>query len=180
MRYGSKLDIVLPALVAGCVSVDTGRTRVDVGVPRALYAVDVRADAPATEGPPYARALRRAGDYQARVAEKLAEGDWEDLVKRSGEWVQRVRELSSYAESSHDSLLFRRYCDELLRHAENARHAALARDGEGCRRALNAADPVLAKITRTFPLSGSPPAAAASPSPAPEPAAAPTGRPLVP
>mgnify|MGYP000361040753 CR=1 FL=1 len=109
MLHDCRVLILFPAAIAGCVSVDTGQTRVDVGVPRALYAVDVRADVPASEGPAYARALRKAGDYQAKVAENLAEGDRDDLVRRSAEWVQRIRELSGYAETSHDPARFRQY-----------------------------------------------------------------------
>ena len=52
----------------------------------------------------------------------------------------------------HDPELFRLYCRQLLSEAQALRRAARSRDARGCQRAIDACDPALDKLSRTFPL----------------------------
>ena len=158
----------------GCVLVETPSVRVGV-----VGSPEPRADAPASPTAPYARALQSVVRQQDEVAEQLRDRDWEDLMDEADDWVERVRELSGYAETSHNPARFRRQCDKLLAATEAVRRAARSRDPQACRRAIDACDPLLDQLVRDFPLTGSPrpqPTAAAPPRPSPAVAQSPPHR----
>jgi hypothetical protein len=158
---------------AGCVSVDTPDTKVHVGVTQVnLPGGSENSDPNAS---PYAGPLKRVTAQQAKVAKELAKGDWEELTDEAGDWITYTRELTGYAATSHDPALFRACCDDVSRHAEAIRQAALRRDAATARTAVAACDAPLNRLVRSFPLTRGPgQAVIASPAPAALPPAQPS------
>jgi hypothetical protein len=139
----------------GCVLVDTPDVRVGV-----LSSPFPRAVEPADPTPTYAQALHRVIRQQEEVASQLAQHDWAELEDEASDWITDIRMLNGYAGAAHDPDQFRAYCDKLLLEAQTLRSAARRHDEAGCRQAIDACDPLLDEMSRTFPL-----AAADAPAP---------------
>jgi len=139
-------------ILSGCVSVDTPDVRVGVLAPLPRRSGD--SPQPTTR---YADALKRVIRQQDKVTKELDKGDWEELQDEAGDWVEYVRTLSGYADTSHDPEQFRSYCDQLLTATQSLRRSARTRDRVRCQRAINACDPILDQFARTFPLTSPPP-----------------------
>lgn len=167
------LNVAWAALTSGlgCVSVDTPNTKVNVGLP----SWDLpKASSSKSDEAAYARPLRKVGEQQSKVAKHMARHEWEDVVDKSSDWADRIRELSSHAQSTHDPQLLRDTCNELLAQVHALRQAAMHRDRKQAQQAFDACDPLLSRLIRSFPPEG---ATTARPSdhaarPAPSPPAA--------
>lgn len=155
----------------GCVSVTTPSTSVKVGITDLSIPGGHERDPNAA---PYARALRKVSEQQTKVGRQLGEHDWEDLVKRSSEWMDRVRELAGYAGTSSNPALFRSCCQQLQEQVQTLEQAAMMRDMDRSQRAFAACNPPLNTLTQNFPLTRQ--TAVASPAPQQPAAPAPAPR----
>jgi hypothetical protein len=132
--------------LAGCISVQTPDTHVQVGPPFFEAGSGEYENQTA-----YAAPLNRVYHQQARVSRELAEGDWNDTIKAAVHWVDYTRELSSYAGAAHDPALFQQCCQDLLPKVEAVRQAAMRQNLAECQEAVAACSPPLDKLMQTFP-----------------------------
>lgn len=132
--------------LAGCVSVQTPDTHVQVGAP--FFETGGGGYENQTA---YAAPLNRVYHQQERVSRELAEGDWNDAIRASARWVEYTRELSSYAGAAHDPALFQQCCQDLLPKVEAVRQAAMRQNMAECQEAVTACSPPLNKLVQTFP-----------------------------
>jgi hypothetical protein len=167
------MGIVLVAtLCPGCVSVDTPDAKVQVGI----TSVNVPHSPPDPDAAPYAHSLKKVSERQGKVARQISKRDWEDVVKRSSEWIDDIRELSAYAPSTHDPRRFQACCDQLLASVQTLRQSAMRQDAPRIQQSFDACDPPLTALIRNFPMTRTGQAAVASPCPAPAPQPQPANR----
>jgi len=136
----------------GCVSVDTPNTKVNVGI----TSVNLPDSSSSKEDTaPFARQLRKVSEHQSKVAKYLTRREWDDLVKKTSDWTDEIRDLRGYAHTSHDPRLFRECCDALMVEVQALRQAAMRQDGVRAQQAFDACDPPLNRLVRSFPPDGS-------------------------
>jgi hypothetical protein len=141
--------VVAVAACVGCLHVKT--ESVDVEFKSPVPPINTGGSSATDPRTPYADALERVLQQQDKVTKELHRRDWGELVDEAGDWVEYVRVLAGYAGTSHDPARFRQYCDELLVATQEVRRAAAAHDAARCQQAIAACDPVLDRLSTTFP-----------------------------
>jgi hypothetical protein len=139
-------------VLAGCVVVNPSNVSVS-GFNSA------RGDSPPAA--PYASSLQKVIREQQKVAAAVSESDWEKVADKTNDWMQYTRTLLGYANTSHDPVRFRAYCNDLLKAIEAIHAAAARQDARSCQQALRSCDPILDRFSADFPLvmpAGQPPA----------------------
>jgi hypothetical protein len=151
----SRLILVLMLVVGpltGCALYKSDD--VEVGVIEPIGGERSKADADAELPPlrytPYAYALQRVIAQQEEVDRELQQRDWEDVIDEAGDWVEQVRTLRGFADTSENPARFRELSDQLLRAVILVRKVARVKAAGQCQRALDACDPLLNQFSREF------------------------------
>lgn len=98
----------------------------------------------------YSGAVQRTVRQQAKVVKELQDRDWNDLVDETGDWMEDIHMLSTYAEQTNSPDRFRACCDALLTHAQALRSSAMRADANGCEQAIRRSDPYITALSRDF------------------------------
>lgn len=138
-------------LSTGCLIVNPS----DVSVTASPVPLVVASPEPSEPQMPYGPALSRVIRQQDKVTGALVESDWEDLIDEAGDWTRYVRQLSGYADTTHERALFRKHCDRLLAQINQVRDAAIRRDTARCQAAIRDCNPILDELSREFPVTRS-------------------------
>jgi hypothetical protein len=109
-----------------------------------------RAASANTQYTSYGRQLEDVLEQQSTVAEEFGKRDYEELLEELGDWRTAVRNLSSVAHTSENPEKMRRYTDRLLSLIGEMQSSARSRAPQGVQAALDAADPILDKLSRDF------------------------------
>jgi hypothetical protein len=138
--------LFLPA--AGCVIVNPGEVQFSASPSPIQIVTPSRSDGET----PYAGQLKRAIRQQDTVRKELDKRDWEELMDETSDWMEYVRVLNGYAETTSNPRPFRDCCSRLLSRMESLHAAALRRDAQACETALRGCDPLLDQLSRDYPL----------------------------
>ncbi len=130
-------------ILSGCVNVDTPDVRVDVS----------RSSSPPDGGAwsTHGEALHDVDKQRYVIIEEVNKRDWEEAQDETGDWIEDIQELRSYAATSRDPGTFEAYCDEFYAIALNIRQAVDLRDAVSVRENVRAAEVVLNRFDRDFP-----------------------------
>ena len=148
-----RYPLVCAALLScgGCVTVNPSNVHVS-GILGSSSPPAPASPAAGVREPAYAHALKKVIHQQEKVAKELERRDWSELADESNDWIEYVRSLIGYADTSQNPAKFRQRANALLSATQALRRTAGQRDARACERALEACDPPLNQLCRDFPL----------------------------
>lgn len=137
------LAISLP-LICGCFNFDPPDIRVNVS--------HASPSDGQSEWTSHGWTLRKVMRQRNNVLEQMNDGDWDDVEDEIVDWQDEISDLRAYAGSSSDPATFRRYCDDLEATVDRVRKAADLKDQKGVRSNCDAAQVILNRFERDFPM----------------------------
>jgi hypothetical protein len=175
LRNSAATLLMLPTalstiVLTGCVIVSATAPPIGSSEPGVPEQPVAKSDVP-MRYKPYARELDKVLRQQATVEKELEKRDWPELADELGDWRGYIRRLNGVADTSHDPVLLRQCCDDLMTQVSAMSAAQREHDAAGVHAALDAATPVLDRLSGTFPLievEPEPPTAAPTSQPAQE------------